>query len=115
MSIMNKLETCEKILDFFKHNHDAKVRALSLANELNLDPVVVEEILKKCRSFFTYMTTEKQFKLNKMSRFKGDVVMMKINAEDMLREDNFFQKHWYLITLSILLIAIFVMLGYIGN
>lgn len=107
----NTLEVCEKILDYFKVNPEAKVRPLSLSNEIGEDAVRVEKVLDKCKSFFLYLPTEQVYMLNKSSHYKGDIVLMKINAEDAVKDKNFFQKHWYLIILSFFVIATFILLS----
>ncbi len=104
------LEVCEQILDYLKANPGAKVRPLSLSNEIGADAVLVEKILDKCKKFFLYLPTEQVYKLNRASQYKGDIVMMKINAEDAVKEKNFFQKHWYLIVLTLLVVATFAVL-----
>jgi len=109
-----KVDVCKKILDYFRENPDASIRPLSLSNEINEDANLVEEVLKRCRSFFLYLPTEQVYKLNKSGEFKGDIVMMKINAEDALQEKSFFRKHWYLIVLTVLVAASFAILNKMG-
>jgi len=104
------LDVTLKILDYFKENPDAKVRPLSLSNYINEDPTLVDAALAKCPMFFLYLPTEQSFKLNKSGQYKGDVVTMKIHAEDIVKEKNIFQKHWYLIVLSVLVITIYLLL-----
>lgn len=108
------LEVCERILDYFRENPDAKVRPLSLSNEIGADAPLVEKVLSQCKSFFIYMPTEQVYIINKSSHFKGDIVMMKINAEDMVKEDNIFRKHWYLIVLTVLVVASYAILTKMG-
>ena len=105
------VEVCEMILEYFKKDPEAKVRPLSLSNEIGADAALVETVLNKYRMFFTYLPTEKYYKLNTSSRFKGDIVMMKINAESIIQEKNLFQKYWYLIALSVLVALSYFMLG----
>ncbi len=105
------LEVTLKILDYFKANPDAKVRPLSLSNEIDETPTDVDEALAECPMFFLYLPTEQSFQLNKSGLYKGDVVTMKIHAEDLVKKKNIFQKHWYLIVLSALVIATYLMLN----
>jgi len=104
------LDVVLKILDYFKDNPDSKVRPLSLSNAIGEDPIAVDEALAKCPMFFLYLPTEQSFKLNTSGKYKGDVVTMKINAEDIVKEKNFFQKHWYLIVLTVLVVATYLLL-----
>ena len=104
------LDVTLKILDYFKANPDAKVRPLSLSNEIGETPSDVDEALAGSPTFFLYLPTEQSFKLNKSGQYKGDVVTMKINAEDVVKQKNFFQKHWYLIVLSALVIVTYLLL-----
>lgn len=104
------LEVTLKILDYFKANPDAKVRPLSLSNEIDETPTDVDEALAECPMFFLYLPTEQSFKLNRSGKYKGDVVTMKIHAEDIVKGKSFFVKHWYLIVLSGLVIATYLLL-----
>jgi len=106
-----KLEVTLKILDYFKENRNAKVRPLSLSNEIGETPTDVDEALAACPMFFMYLPTEQSFKLNTSGKYKGDVVTMKIHAEDVVKEKNIFQKHWYLFVLTGLVIATYLMLN----
>ncbi|MBT8141935.1 MAG: hypothetical protein HKN88_03805 [Gammaproteobacteria bacterium] len=109
------LEVTLKILDYFKENPDARVRPLSLSNEIDADPIIIDRVLSKYYKFFLYLPTEKQYKLNRSGKFKGDVVTMKIHAEELVKEKNFFQKYWYYITLTGLLIATYLLLYFLDG
>jgi hypothetical protein len=101
------LEVTLKILDYFKENPDAKVRHLSLSNEIGEDPTLVKNLLNKYSMFFMYYPEQAVYKINKMGRFKGDVVSMKINADEIVKDKNFLQKFWKPLALSVFVIVYF--------
>jgi len=104
------LDVTLKILDYFKQHPDAKVRYMSLSNEIDEDPTVVKNILSTYSVFFMYLPQQEAYKINHMGKYKGDVVTMKINAEDIVKEKNFFQRFWKVLILLVLVIAYFVFL-----